>query len=142
LANEKAFSGLAPESLMISWICLPWTPPFLFVSATSISRVLASGAPRNDAGPVTERIAPILIGSAAWVDAAHSKVASKVASMIPGTDPFFPVCFPRIFPSLLVCCSRSSIDSDPSPAHLVPPGVYPRFLTGANPHHSRVPVSG
>src|SRR5512140_61964 len=66
LANEKAFSGLAPESLMISWTCLPITPPFLFVSSTSISRVLASGAPRNDAGPVTAKIAPILSGSAAW----------------------------------------------------------------------------
>ncbi len=65
LANENAFSGLAPESLMISSIFRPWMPPLLFASSTAISRVFASGAPRNDAGPVIDKIAPILIGSAA-----------------------------------------------------------------------------
>ncbi len=80
LANENAFSGLAPESLMISWMGLPITPPFAFVSATSISRVLASGAPRNDAGPVTDKIAPILIGSAAWANAPDRTTASRTAN--------------------------------------------------------------
>ena len=58
-------SRLAPESLMISWSFLPPMPPLAFSSSVSISRVLASGAPRNDAGPVTARMAPTLIVSAA-----------------------------------------------------------------------------
>ena len=86
LANEKAFSGLAPESLTINWTGLPRMPPFLFVSSTSISRVLASGPPRIDVGPVTDRIAPILIGSAAWANAPVRKIAIRTANIIH----FFP----------------------------------------------------
>ena len=71
---------------MISWTGLPITPPILFVSATSISRVLASGSPRNDAGPVTDKIAPIFSGSAAWANAPVRKIAGRT----PNTIHFFP----------------------------------------------------
>jgi hypothetical protein len=64
-AKETAFSGEAPVSLSTSWICRPPTPPFAFSSCTRISSVRASGAPRKDAGPVTARSAPTLMGSGA-----------------------------------------------------------------------------
>ena len=57
-AKEMAFSALAPESLMINSILTPLTPPLELSSSASISRVLDSGAPRKDAGPVTASIAP------------------------------------------------------------------------------------
>ena len=70
------------------------TPPFLFVSATSISRVFASGAPRNDAGPVTDRIAPILIGgSAAWAIAPERNIADRTANTTNPFVPFIPLSF-------------------------------------------------
>ena len=62
-AKETAFSGLPPVSFTTSWIWRPSTPPFAFRSSTSISSVRASGAPRNEAGPVTASSAPTLRGS-------------------------------------------------------------------------------
>jgi hypothetical protein len=46
LAKEIAFSELAPESLTMSWTCLPSMPPFLLMSSTTILAVFSSGAPR------------------------------------------------------------------------------------------------
>src|SRR5512146_5747 len=43
-------------------------PPALFKRSTHISAVLASGAPRFAAGPVTAKIAPTLIGAPGAVD--------------------------------------------------------------------------
>ncbi len=80
LAKEIAFSGLAPESLMISSIFLPPMPPLAFSSSVSISRVLASGAPRNDAGPVTARIAPTLTVSAARAGATKAAMIMMVST--------------------------------------------------------------
>jgi hypothetical protein len=40
------------------------TPPETLIFSTSIRVVFSSGAPRNEAGPVTEKIAPIFTGSA------------------------------------------------------------------------------
>src|SRR5208283_928181 len=67
LANETAFSGLPPLSLMINSSFWPSTPPEALILSTSICTVFASGAPRKDAGPVTEKMAPILMG---WVSSA------------------------------------------------------------------------
>ena len=64
-AKDTAFSAFPWESLMMSSIFLPRIPPDAFASSTSICRVRASGSPRVAAGPVTAKIAPILIGSAA-----------------------------------------------------------------------------
>src|SRR5512138_70788 len=87
-ANEIAFSGLPPVSFTTSWTRWPATPPFAFRSSTSISRVRASGAPRNDAGPVTARSAPILSGAcsaaSAW-DAARPRTAAANASFFMGS---------------------------------------------------------
>ena len=62
LANETAFSGLPAVSLMTSSSFRPLTPPAALIFSTSIWAVFSSGAPRKDAGPVTEKRAPILIG--------------------------------------------------------------------------------
>ena len=94
LAKETAFSGLAPESLMMSWILLPLMPPLALISSTSISSVLASGAPRNDAGPVTARMAPILM-----VPAASAGAAAKRDDACCGDDEHFTIfifCFPLL----------------------------------------------
>src|ERR1700690_2372535 len=79
LANETVFSGLPPLSLMINSSFRPSTPPEALILSTSIFAVLASGAPRKDAGPVTEKMAPILMG---WVSAAAKPrgAASRAAS--------------------------------------------------------------
>src|SRR5512137_1758956 len=79
LAKETAFSALPPESLMIRTTFLPPMPPLAFMSATIISRVLASGEPRKEAGPVTARIAPTLIVS--WASACGaSRADASIAS--------------------------------------------------------------
>ena len=92
----RAGAGILDDQLDLA---CPWTPPFLFVSATSISRVFASGAPRNDAGPVTDRIAPILIGSAAWANVPDRKTASRTANTIPFL-PFISLSFRSLGSSL------------------------------------------
>ena len=61
-AKEIAFSGVPSESFTISWIFLPSTPPAALIFSTSISAVFFSGAPRFEAGPVTEKMQPTLIG--------------------------------------------------------------------------------
>ena len=65
LGQGNGVSGLPPESLTISSIFWPLIPPAWLICSTSISAVFSSGAPRNDAGPVTAKIAPTLIGVAA-----------------------------------------------------------------------------
>src|SRR3989339_344591 len=60
LANEMAFSGSPFVSLITASSFAPFTPPAMLIWSTSICTVLASGAPRNEAGPVTENNAPIL----------------------------------------------------------------------------------
>src|SRR5512139_2877263 len=72
LAKETAFSGRAPVSLMIRSTCLPWMPRLAFRFSTIMRRVLASGAPRNEAGPVSARSAPILMESSACAGATKS----------------------------------------------------------------------
>ena len=62
LREEIAFSGLPSESFTISWILRPSTPPAALIFSTSISAVFFSGAPRYEAGPVTEKMQPTLIG--------------------------------------------------------------------------------
>ncbi len=85
LANEIAFSGLLPESLSTSSIWLPPIPPFLLASCTSISKVLASGPPRLAAGPVTLKMAPILmVGPLACVAPAPSRLVKMNVATIPG----------------------------------------------------------
>src|ERR1043165_2382371 len=42
-------------------------PPLALISATYISSVFFSGSPRNEAGPVTESTAPILMSACAVV---------------------------------------------------------------------------
>ena len=82
LANETAFSGLPPLSLMISSSFWPSTPPEALILSTSILAVLDSGAPRKDAGPVTEKMAPILMGlgsSAAEQQGTDNRAASQHA---------------------------------------------------------------
>src|SRR6185369_1874792 len=51
-------------------------------SLTSISRVLRSGSPKKEAGPVTEKRAPILNGSAANADEAIDKTVAGTSSAL------------------------------------------------------------
>ena len=55
------------------------------MSSSSILTVLRSGSPRKDAGPVTEKIAPIFIGSAAQATAPDSrtKINTKTSPVLP-----------------------------------------------------------
>src|SRR3954452_13117793 len=53
-------------------------PPLALMSATYISSVFFSGSPRNDAGPVTERMAPILISACAALAAVARNTAATV----------------------------------------------------------------
>ena len=46
---------------MMSSIFLPLMPPAALMSSTYISSVFSSGSPRNEAGPVTDSTAPILM---------------------------------------------------------------------------------
>src|SRR5512147_1442704 len=92
LAKETAVSGLAEESLITSSILVPFTPPLALMSETSISSVFASGAPRNDAGPVTDRIAPTLIVPAAIAGATdrammHAATATSFNNLIGSLPP-------------------------------------------------------
>ena len=72
LANDTAFSGLPAVSLITNSSFRPLMPPAALIFSTIICTVFSSGAPRKDAGPVTEKRAPILTGSegggggAAW----------------------------------------------------------------------------
>jgi hypothetical protein len=54
-------------------------PPFALMSSTIICAVFSSGAPRNAAGPVTAKIAPILRGSAAFAGVAAGAGAAAAA---------------------------------------------------------------
>src|SRR5512143_289383 len=83
LAKETAFSGLPPESLTTSSTLLPMMPPLALMSSTSISRVRASGAPRLDAGPVTDRMAPTLS-----VSPANACVRVRIESKSDNTSNF------------------------------------------------------
>ncbi len=78
LAKDTAFSGLPAESLTISSTCSPLMPPSRLMRATAISALRASGPPRNEAGPVTAKIAPTLMAAAAvdHVDAASTRPAA------------------------------------------------------------------
>src|SRR5512143_82119 len=92
LAKETAFSGLPPESFMINSILLPLTPPFALMSSTSISRVFASGAPKNEAGPDTARMAPTLIVFPARVGVAntammHTATVSNLTTLMFNAPP-------------------------------------------------------
>ena len=84
LANDTAFSGLPALSLSTNSSFRPFTPPAALTWSMIIRAVLDSGAPRKAAGPVTEKIAPILIGlelSAARPRAVKNGVASQQAAM-------------------------------------------------------------
>src|SRR3954447_14983364 len=70
-------------------------PPLALMSATYISSVFFSGSPRKDAGPVTERMAPILISACAALAAVASSAAAMVRKIIrmtflPAGGPFGP----------------------------------------------------
>src|SRR3990172_6911594 len=134
LAKENAFSGEAPESLTISSIFLPSPPPFLFCSSTSISRVFASGAPRNDAGPVTDRIAPTLIGSAAWTPAPTSSASATIATMIP----FLLL----MYPSFSLGISAVSPAAVPFPLSSRKPAVKMTLSCEMQPSGPRPPLQG
>jgi len=70
LANDTAFSGLPPLSLSTNSTLRPWMPPAALSLSTNNRTVFSSGAPRKEAGPVTEKMAPILMESppaAAWM---------------------------------------------------------------------------
>jgi hypothetical protein len=64
--------------LIISSTFLPLIPPFEFTSSTNIFKVLASGAPRKEAGPVTASIAPILMVSAAIAGATSKQTIANI----------------------------------------------------------------
>src|SRR3990170_866192 len=134
LAKENAFSAEAPESLTISSIFLPRNPPFLFCSSTSISRVFASGAPRNDAGPVTDRIAPTLIGSAAWTPAPTSSASATIATMIP----FLLL----MYPSFSLGISAVSPAAVPFPLSSRKPAVKMTLSCEMQPSGPRPPLQG
>ena len=84
-----AFVASVSSSYTMISTFLPRSPPDLLMSSSSIFAVLRSGSPRNDAGPVTEKIAPIRIGSSARTTPPDSKIASRM----PRIQPFFPVIF-------------------------------------------------
>ncbi len=87
LAKEIAFSGLPAESLTTSSRFLPLTPPFPLISSTIIWAVFASGDPRNEAGPVTAKIAPILMVSP--LRFLHEKLKGSSARHITMIQNFF-----------------------------------------------------
>ena len=77
LAKEMAFSGLPAESLMISSMVWPLMPPAALISSASMRSEREAGPPRKAAGPVSARMAPILITSARAAGATSSRVRAN-----------------------------------------------------------------
>ena len=98
LAIEMALSGLLAESLTISSILRPFTPPPALSLSTNILAVLASGAPRLEAGPVTAKMAPTLIGgaSACFLQPAKATASPTASTVRMFANRIIMVVFPRL----------------------------------------------
>src|SRR5262245_19050907 len=102
----------------MSWSCRPRTPPSRLMRSTSILKVLASGSPRHEPGPLADVNPPMRIGSAARAERGSSDTAATSTAVATTAD-FIATCIvfsPRIAPESMAladvysaCCrSRSS----------------------------------